>query len=156
MEKTKMLFFGMLTAAGALVFELFVLVISPAASEIFLGKISLMVIFGVLIEEFFKLAIIWKIYNLAQNKNSIFVNSIFIGLGFFLMEFILSASQNKTFIELAGLPQYFGPFLVHLSAAAIFGYYFYRFKKSAIIGVFAFLSAIILHLAFNAAIIYGF
>lgn len=151
-----MLFIGIIAALGALIFELLILIIFPIASEIFLDKISFILILGVLVEESFKLIIIWKIYNLAQNKNNIFLNSIFIGAGFFLMEFVLSVSAYRplSVIKLAGLSQYLGPLFVHLSTSAIFGYYFYKLKKTFITGAFVFFLAIILHLAFNISVIF--
>ena len=153
MEKFRMFFIGIITAFGALIFELLVLIIFPAAAEIFFGKFSLMVIFGVLIEEFFKLAVVFKISKNNSAGGNIFLNSVFMGIGFSSVEIMFNLEKYSGYFAQI-LPALIGLFLIHTATLLIFGSYFFRVQKPIFPkSLFLFLTAVLIHFLFNLTVL---
>lgn len=150
-----MFFLGTIIALGALIFESLYSIIYSVINH---GDISIVPALNIfipfiLIEEILKLGVIWKISQISKSK--IFLNSIFIALGFSLTEVILNITDSLLFLN-SFLFQYFGLFLIHTVTFAIFGFYFAKKIKPSRIGLtIVFLIATSFHLIYNLLVEYS-
>ena len=156
MEKFRMFFIGMITALGALVFELLFFILFPAIlksdSKIFL-ILTYPIIISVLLEEFLKLAVVFKISKNNSARGNIFLNYFFMGIGFSSVEIIFNLEKySRYFMPI--LPALIGLFLIHTTTLLIFGSYFSRVQKPIFLKSFLiFSAAAIIHLLFNLAVL---
>lgn len=154
MKLIESFFWGIVAALGALIAQLFVFIgisiySGPAAvisfTQLFIQPYF--IIIAACIEEFLKYIFISKHIKTISSKRSCFINSLFIGLGFFGVEFaFFSASESQLphaqfLAEIA---------VVHTGTAGIIGYFvaMKNFKKLS-----TFLPALLLatffHLTYN-------
>jgi hypothetical protein len=153
--KIKLFFFGVITAFGALLIEMIASIIFPKETAFLFQEITFLLIVFVIIEEVFKLAVIWKASSALQNAKDFFVGAYLIGLGFSLTEIILaglSAASGKNFSWLPLL----GIFIIHTATCIFWGYAIFK-KKGGIKHTItlAFFATAILHLIYNSIIIYS-
>jgi len=159
MRFIKPIFLGSIAAGGALVFELLAQSFFPDAnfSTAALSlNIILILIIAAVIEEFFKLLVIYKSLFLQKNNDREFLYSaLLLGFGFALTEIVIS--------NYSSLPQnpnlYFGLLgiiLVHTFLAGFIGYLLLKIRTGKI-AVFTaiLLAATALHFAYNFAVFSG-
>ena len=124
MRQIESFFWGIIAALGALVIELIVFVAfsssDPQATNSFAGLFLLpqFIILGVFIEETFKYIIIANRIEIFSFTRSYIINSLFVGLGFFLTELGLIATTGKMpptniIFELA---------IIHIGTAGLIGH----------------------------------
>lgn len=151
-EKLKMFFGGILSALGALVLEILVLILTtpldaPATAPWLMPA-------GVLIEELFGLFLIGKLVSNYEKKKQAFPVALFFGLGFAIPEILLNLSGYVTFPQTLFL-SYLNLLLIHTATAGILGYYFstgkISYRNSFLFLALAFSS----HLLFNLAILFS-
>ena len=125
MRQIESFFWGIIAALGALVIELILFIYfsifsihqaDVSFSQLF--TIPQFIILGVLIEELFKYIIISKCVERISSGILYIVNSIFVGLGFFLTEIGLASTTGtlpgaNILIEVA---------IIHIGTAALIGY----------------------------------
>lgn len=156
MRKLEIFFIGIITALGAMLFQFSISIITPGIIEENISGMNQSMIAIILVEEFFKLAVIWKTSQRYQLKKAVFLNSILIGVGFSFAEILLNIFNYSAVITFL-IPAYFGLILIHTSTSALFGYYFSRKSDWTILGmIFVFLSAFFLHFLYNAFVAYEF
>lgn len=140
-----------MTALGALIFETTLSMISPEFFKFDFSTLSFALIAFVLVEEFLKLAVIWKISQNIISKTEIFLNSLLLGMGFGITEIILNIfSQTEFYFSL-----YLNLALIHIITCIFFGYLFSRKYNFAKI-IFVFLLANLTHFLYNFSILKDF
>ena len=120
-------FYGIIAALGALIAELFVFIVisihsgsTNAVSFSQLFTLPYFIITAACIEELLKYLVISKRIDILPDRKSFFINSLFIGLGFFGVEFAF-LSANGT-----GLPaiQFLAEIaIVHIGTSGLIGYF---------------------------------
>lgn len=164
-------FFGILAALGALFLELIIgmLVGSPQdLKNIFSDQITPLLASAVLTEELLKFTFIyrrsWELKVYFQDSNSsvglekvVFLNSIFIGLGFSFIElafifFSLPSIKDALTLKLA----ISGILIIHTATSAIMGYLLARYESAKYVVIPTILiAAVFIHLFYNSLIIYS-
>lgn len=153
-EKLRMLFWGILSALGALALESLVMVFATSSDMIGAAAPAWTMPAGVLIEELFAMVLIGKLLSNSTDKNNIFSRAIFFGLGFALPEILLNFVDFPV-LSKETLFAYLDLALIHSATAGIFGYYFSQ-KGTFHPGIIIFLClALFSHLVFNLSVISG-
>lgn len=144
-----------MAAAGALALEFLASILFPSIEQQPAVKFGPTLILFVIIEETVKYSLLKKGAEKTKPKRKIFPAAFFFGSGFALIEIALNIAAYP-YLSSALLLIYTSLFLVHASTALILGYFLVSrgtsFRKSWP----AFLSAFLLHAAFNSAVTYGF
>ena len=151
-----MIFIGVITALGALVAQFVVSIFYPEMAEIDLTRaLSRALIISLLIEEFFKLAVIGKISARSPRRKEVFLNSILIGTGFSLAEISLNCLSQSA-VSAGLIFSYLGVFLTHTATSALYGYYFSSCAEKTLTEIiFIFILGGLLHFSFNISVIYS-
>lgn len=154
-----MLFIGAISALGAMVIEFAVSIFYPAIQPELLDKFSGFIILAVCIEELVKFAVIRQISKREPVKKNIFLNSVFIGVGFSLAEIGLNSLSAQFYKSIAA---FLGLLIIHTLTASLMGYYFSlprrqagRQEQGKIRAVVVFSLVIFLHSSYNWAILQG-
>lgn len=153
--KTKLFFFGVIAAFGALLIEMIASIIFPQETAFLYQQITFLLILFAVAEELFKFAMVWKAVSNFQNARDFFISAFLIGSGFALTEISLAifstpSGQNTSWTALLGI------FIVHTSTCVLLSYAIFLKKRSlklAPIPILLFL--IILHLIYNIIVIYS-
>jgi hypothetical protein len=151
MKNIKFIFWGFVTALGALAMEMALAVFFPGEMLAIFDRITFLIFLFVAIEELFKLAVIFRSVSAA----AFFRPSFLIGSGFALTEIFLAYSKNAAtagpdlFLLLAGVG------ILHIVTSIICGFsaFYYKKNDSLALPSIAFFLALILHLVYNIAII---
>lgn len=143
----------MLAALGALTMESLVMILftSPGLTGVLTDPNWFMPV-GVIIEEFFALVLIGKLFQNSPDKQHLFSRALFFGVGFSVPEILLNAANSSA---LSGeiFSAYPGLLLIHTASAGIFGCYFSRQISVRPAIIFFFLFAVFSHLLFNFLIL---
>lgn len=134
MKILRPLFFGIIAASLALVFELFFSLTPNFESEILFQKVSWILVIFVLIEETIKLAFVWKNFSVSIERISklqIFFQSLLIGLGFALTEAALKTSGllPGESINFTSYVPFFGAIIIHIGTSGLMGLFLIKAKK---------------------------
>jgi len=152
MNIIRSLFYGIISACGAAIFQQLVLILMNI-EFIETTQLTPLLIFGALSEEIFKLLFIFRLE--FEKYHRLIINSFMIGFGFSLLEIalkIFSISETEPIKWL----NYLGIIFIHALTAGIIG--FFAAKKWALINriICGLLIALILHLTYNSIFIYIF
>jgi hypothetical protein len=150
MNKISIFFLGIITALSALILEFIPSTINPIFFKFDFSNFSYALIIFVFIEEFLKLAVIWKISQSLVTKK-IFINSGLFGIGFGMTEIILNTFNQSTFLFLP----YLNLALLHIFTSLLFGYGFSQ-KYTKIKMILIFLLANCFHFFYNLNVLYNF
>jgi uncharacterized membrane protein len=151
MRLASFLFWGIMTAAGALVLEIFI----PADNfHEALPALSLAFLSTPIIEEFLKLFILGKSLSLEKTGEHNLAKALAFGTGFFSVELGLNLARSNNTLPILPL---MGVFLIHLATSGLIGYFlseetdfsYFRFQNLAIINT-------VIHLSYNLAVFYYF
>ncbi len=159
-NKSKSFFWGLVAGSGALVTEVFLLVIfsifnfpeEKISFSVSQPKINWLII-SALIEEFFKLIIIFKAARLFSRGKELIANSFLVGVGFATLE-IISVAKNY-FSEIAVAPEEVaGLFIIHGATAILMGCFFLWSKEKVKVKYIflSFLTATYFHLIYNLTV----
>lgn len=150
-KKINLFFLGIIAALGALVFEFILSIISPLLFNFDLSKIGVSFFLIIFIEEFFKLAVIWRASQEIDAKKEIFLNSALIGVGFSATEIFLNIFSHSSFL----FSSYAGLLLIHTTTSLIFGYILSKKAdlqiRTLVITIFF---ALLTHLLYNLSVLY--
>ncbi len=159
MKFIKPIFLGVIAAGGALVFELLLLSFFPKNN--FPGAaLSLNLIFlllaAAIVEEFFKLLIIYKSFYLQKNGAREFLYfSLLLGFGFAMAEIYISgyfgiSGSSALYSGILGI------IFIHTLSAGLMGWLLLKIKIVTFpVLIIVLFIATLLHFAYNAAVIAG-
>lgn len=154
MTKIKSFFYGIVAASGATIFQQLILIILQI-EIIDTTQLTPILVFGAFSEEIFKFLVIYKLANEEENSRKLILSSLFVGLGFSLVELTFKIWGHLENIRIY-FSDYLGIVLIHLLTAVIIGY-FLTLKKSLRFSLLVgFFSALALHLVYNSLQIYLF
>jgi len=154
MNKVTAIFYGIIAASGAAIFQQLILILLNI-EIINTDRLTPLLIFGAMSEEIFKFLVIYKLSTEEENSWKLIVNSLFVGLGFSLIELTFKIWGNWQNIQTYFF-DYLGIILIHLLTAVIIGY-FLTLKKFPGRSILAgFIIALVFHLAYNSLQIYLF
>ena len=145
---------GMIGAVAALFLEIIFSLAFPekVITIDYFQKFTPFLLLVAIIEEFFKVSLLQKGLSLASEKELPRMG-IFLGLGFGMSELIVRNSYGQGDFSLGQL----SALLVHILTASLAGYILSRKNTPDLWqAALAFLSALIIHLAYNLSIIYLF
>jgi len=153
MNKIKAFSYGIISAFGATFFQQIILILFNVET-IDTSRLTPLLIFGAFSEEIFKFIFIYKLAKEEESRKKIILNSCLIGISFSLVEllFKLWGMQNIKIDYFS----YFGIFIIHILTAGIMGYFLTLKKGSAAFLVLGITVAVLIHLAYNALLIYLF
>lgn len=171
MKMIRPFFFGILAALGALFLELIIGMLAGSPQDlknIFSDQITPLLVSAVLTEELLKFTFIyrrsWELKVYFQNSNDparlekvIFLNSLFIGLGFSFIElafifFSLPSIRDALDFKLA----ISGILIIHTATSAIMGYLLTKYESAKYVVIPTILiAAAFIHLFYNFLIIYS-
>ncbi len=147
MNKLIIFSLGIAATLGALILQTILTIIFPALENSAVSeKIGHFMLLAILIEEFIKLGLLWKI---SKSIKNIFWSSIILGSGFATAEIFLNVLNNNPF-NLELFFSYLGLFLIHIFTSCLYGIYFTKRENLKIWGVMAiFCLGYFFHLLFN-------
>jgi hypothetical protein len=152
------IFLGILTAAFALIWEIFFFFSPEMDYATLFTQLSWTLFFFALLEETLKFFVIQKNFSETTEKKSslnFFGQALLIGFGFalteiFLANFFSSPESPLPFLSLLSLA------LLHITSAGLMGYLSLIFpEKNAWLYPKIILPAVLLHFAYNALVIYS-
>ena len=154
MNKIKSFFYGIIAASGATILQQIVL-LSLNVQIIDTSHLTGLLIFGAFSEEIFKFFVIYKLSQEETLTKNLVLNSLLIGLGFSLVELVFKIWGDLEIVS-ANFLAYLGIIFIHVLTAGTIGYFLSREKPAhwtIPAGIFL---ALLLHLAYNALLIYSF
>lgn len=171
MKITRSFFFGILAALGALFLELLIgmLIGSPQdLTDIFFNQITPLLILAVLTEEILKFIFVYRsflelkvdfqnINNQGWINKEVFLNSLFIGIGFSFTEllFILFGLPSTQALLDLGLAVS-GILIIHTFTASVMGYVLANYSSLRFSSIpIVLLATTVIHLFYNSLIIYS-
>ncbi len=155
MNKLKAFFYGIISASGATIFQQIVAIVL-GLEIIDTSRLTPLLIFLAISEEIFKFIFIYRLCLDEKGQKNIFWDSLFVGFGFSLLELTFKIwGEAENAIDFLRF-DYLGIMLIHILTAGIIGFFLARkwpilMKISVGLGI-----ALILHLAYNALVIYIF
>ncbi len=130
MSILKPLFFGIIAALLALVFEIIFSFIPGFNFKTLFQQLSWILIILILIEESIKILFVWKNFSAFAkilSKYQMFCQSLLVGLGFAITEIIIFLPEKSG--ELRYLILYLGVFAVHIGTTGLIGYFLIKSEK---------------------------
>ena len=154
MNKLKAFFYGIIAAMGATIFQQLILIFFNIVI-IDTSRLTPILIFGAISEEIFKFIFIYKLASEETFQKKIIINSLLLGSGFLTVELFFKLWGNLQAIQTDYL-NYFVIAIIHTLTAGIMGYFITLKKSSITLLALGIALAILIHLAYNALIIYLF
>jgi hypothetical protein len=159
MKYAKPFFYGILAALGALVLEEIFSILTfgeyDTGSRIFTISI-LMLFLAAATEEILKYAFIRKTYSEIEDKTKIISCSIMLGLGFSSVELLSNLLKNNSLDNLGNI-YFWGVLFLHLITSGFIGFMLLKSERKGIgLAVIILATAIVVHLSYNAAVLYLF
>jgi len=155
MNKIKIFFYGIIAACGALFVELIFKSFSENYQQsVSLENFSFILIAFIIIEEFFKFLLIYKISLENKESNKLFFYSLIFGLGFSLLEISIIIFIGQLYENpILGL---LGIFFLHILTCGIFGHFLSKEGQRISLATKSLILSLFLHIIYNALIIYNF
>jgi|WetSurMetagenome_2_1015567.scaffolds.fasta_scaffold219224_2 hypothetical protein len=159
MNYIKPFFYGILAAFSALVLETIfsILTFNDGDTNERIFAISILMIFlAAVTEETLKYIFIRKTYLEMEDQAKIISLSLILGLGFSSVELLSNLLKNNSLDNLGNI-YFWGVLFLHLVTSSFFGLMFLKSeKKGTAFAATILVSAIIIHLSYNAAVLYLF